>query len=427
MDKSNFLDGLIKIYNEDFNELKKRDNSISEIDFINHHALPQFEKLFEEKLSGEPFEERFSYKRMADYLKNRVTELQQAEAIKSNGISDIDFYTKIATSLYTGNMKIGGTKFSDAFKFIEAKHQEAQFKGEVYYENLLHEMPNHWGAKLRNEIFHEVIAYCKEKIDLAKNQKGQLGYLFAVDKTVCPVQLDNGGLRIARTQLKFYLDCLDEVNSRNEVVKPATEKNYISHFYIKISKVKLYELNDFLDCHYSASNDQNRFLNVLKALLACELKRHPASAEFVSNWLNSKLESSKPEIVNSPRSSEKKKSISLTPLQKENLKNVLDKLHSADLIGKEVKVPAFKKVFISESINDKIEWIGSIAALRFFIVEVCRVSNYKGEKWAFTLNSFFIKGKPLTKQILQNNKQVGSKDRENIKKAVTHLQNTTNK
>ena len=308
------FDGLLEIYKQDFEIAKKMDKATNEIDFINVHVLPQFEKHLKED-GGLPMQ-KLAYKKIVDYLKSRVLELQQAEANKEKG------------------------------------------------------------------------------------------YLFAVDKTVCPVQLDNGGLRITRTQMKFYLDCLDEVNSRNEVVKLATEKNYIAHFYIKLSKVKLYELNDFLDCHYSASNDQNRFLNLLKALLACELKRHPASAEFVSNWLNSKLESSKQIKSNSLRSSEKKKSISYQ--WQGNAEVELPKLHqrliNAEMIDGQTDLKDFTATFTGQPTNNikPIKWIAQVNLLAYFLW-----SEFKGKNWASITEKgkLFIKdGNQITANTLSSSK-----------------------
>jgi hypothetical protein len=77
----------------------------------------------------------------------------------------MSFYSDIAHQLYTWKTKIGETKFSSPFDFIEAKHNEAPYKGKVFYENLIHAMPNHFGAKMRNDFFKEVLQYCKQKID----------------------------------------------------------------------------------------------------------------------------------------------------------------------------------------------------------------------------------------------------------------------
>lgn len=76
------LDGLIKIYQEDFEIAKKLDNTITEIDFINVKALPDFEKLFMGKTSFPP--QKMAYKKMIDFLQNRVAELKQAEAEKDD-------------------------------------------------------------------------------------------------------------------------------------------------------------------------------------------------------------------------------------------------------------------------------------------------------------------------------------------------------
>lgn len=333
------FDGLIKIYQDDFEIAKKMDNTTNEIDFINVHVLPQFEKHLK-KDGGFPMQ-KLADKKMVDYLQKRVIELQE---IEGNRI----YFLK------------GGKRQMSGYDWIT---EIEKARGEKIISDSI--LPTHNFEMLKAHRLKNVFEPEKAKL-IEENKINKIG-------------TDDTDVRLLYIQwLKDELLTID--NWIERINKLSTKVLYKADI-IQIEKYRLF-VND---------------------------------------------EISKPEIANSLRSSERKKSISLTPLQKENLKNVLDKLHSADLISKEVKVPAFKKVFISESINDKIEWIGSIAALRFFIGEVCRVTNYKGDKWAFTLNSFFIKDKPLIKQILQNNKQVGSKDRENIKKAITHLQNTTNK
>jgi hypothetical protein len=76
----------------------------------------------------------------------------------------MNFYEDIAHRLYVWNTKIGETDFRP-FQFIEAKHNEAPFKGEVFYRNLMQAMPNHFGSKLRSDFFKKVLEYCQQKID----------------------------------------------------------------------------------------------------------------------------------------------------------------------------------------------------------------------------------------------------------------------
>ena len=82
----------------------------------------------------------------------------------------MNFYEEIAHKLYVWNTKIGETEF-EPFDFIEAKHNEAPFKGKVFYQNLIKAMPNHFGAKMRNDFFKEVLQYCQQNIKPIHNEQ----------------------------------------------------------------------------------------------------------------------------------------------------------------------------------------------------------------------------------------------------------------
>jgi hypothetical protein len=59
----------------------------------------------------------------------------------------MNFYLDIANSLYTNTTEINGTHFYDRYEYIEIKHTESQFKGKVFYQNLINELVKHWRAK----------------------------------------------------------------------------------------------------------------------------------------------------------------------------------------------------------------------------------------------------------------------------------------
>ncbi len=82
----------------------------------------------------------------------------------------MNFYEDIAHKLYVFNTKIGETEF-EPFDFIEAKHNEAPYKGKVFYQNLIDAMPNHFGAKMRNDFFKEVVQYCADRIHALLSQQ----------------------------------------------------------------------------------------------------------------------------------------------------------------------------------------------------------------------------------------------------------------
>ena len=89
------------------------------------------------------------------------------------------FFTNIANQLYTYNYKIGEMDFFNDVAFIEAKHSQVEFKGIVFYKNLINAMPV-FGERLadetkgelptyREKIFRDVLAYCKKSIDEIEN------------------------------------------------------------------------------------------------------------------------------------------------------------------------------------------------------------------------------------------------------------------
>jgi len=86
----------------------------------------------------------------------------------------MDFYKDIAQRLYTGNTKINGTNFSNSFEFIEAIHKLAEFKGKVFYKNLIDAMQTgerfankKKGEKpsYREELYFEIVEYCIGKVE----------------------------------------------------------------------------------------------------------------------------------------------------------------------------------------------------------------------------------------------------------------------
>lgn len=87
------------------------------------------------------------------------------------------YYDEIVHRLYIWETKIGDTEF-EPFDYIEAKHNEATYKGKVFYQNIINAMPNHFGAKMRNEFFKEVLHYCKQKINAIQYEFIQSNIVF---------------------------------------------------------------------------------------------------------------------------------------------------------------------------------------------------------------------------------------------------------
>lgn len=75
----------------------------------------------------------------------------------------MSFYKEIVHRLFVWNTRIGETEF-EPFEYIEEKHKEAPYKGRVFYTILMRELPNHFGAKLRNDFYLELLNYCNQKI-----------------------------------------------------------------------------------------------------------------------------------------------------------------------------------------------------------------------------------------------------------------------
>lgn len=112
--------------------------------------------------------------------------------------------------------------------------------------------------------------------------------LFVIDQDTCLKKLKNGSIEKRSTNKKFQLNCLDTIKGK-DIIKPATEQQYLGEFYMKLIRVKGYELEDFLQFHYAGSSDKAKYLNILKALCKSELNRHPATKETVIDWLNSSV------------------------------------------------------------------------------------------------------------------------------------------
>lgn len=115
--------------------------------------------------------------------------------------------------------------------------------------------------------------------------------LFVIDQDTCRKKLKNGGLQFVATKKKFCIKCLDVMQGK-KILIPATEKEYVTQFYLTLIRVKLYEVEDFLQFHYAGSSDKAKYLNILKALCKSELNRHPATKETVIGWLKGSVNNS---------------------------------------------------------------------------------------------------------------------------------------
>lgn len=143
------------------------------------------------------------------------------------------------------------------------------------------------------------------------------------------------------------------------------------------------------------------------------------------------LIASKPQQNNNV--SDKKKNnncfnLGLTPNELKEMSNVLDTLQSGKgnrkLLPENITVPQFKKVFSGGFVEEKykIEWIGSIPSLGYFIDEICKIRKRKTD-WEAGCKCFLIAGKTFTTKNLQNNKKsAGKEDKQTITTAINFIQ-----
>lgn len=124
--------------------------------------------------------------------------------------------------------------------------------------------------------------------------------IFAISKTICVTQLNNGGILSKNPDVpKYYLKNIDLVNESGKIVKEGTEEEYTFKFRSKIKKIKSFDIDDFLDVHFQASANKKRFIKILEALSVGDLfKDDHAKNHFVREWL--KL--NKGDVTNQPGS-----------------------------------------------------------------------------------------------------------------------------
>jgi hypothetical protein len=95
----------------------------------------------------------------------RAISMEQAASQKGDNFTgQSNLYRNLAHKLFIGKTEINGTHFTDKFEFIEQVHAKAPYRGEVFYSNLLHALPDHFGAKMFPKLFKELADYCGAKI-----------------------------------------------------------------------------------------------------------------------------------------------------------------------------------------------------------------------------------------------------------------------
>lgn len=125
-----------------------------------------------------------------------------------------------------------------------------------------------------------------------------------------------------------------------------------------------------------------------------------------------------PVKLKSNKEAEPTNSFKLDSVNKESFKDVLDKLQP-HFIAKNVTVLNFKKIFSGKTIspNDKIEWLGTLASLHYFIGEIDKNQN-QSKKWITACNCFYKNGFSITSKNLVNNKDVSKKDKATLISAI---------
>jgi|GEM_PF-4819720 len=131
---------------------------------------------------------------------------------------ELTFFRNIAHQLYTYNYKVGAVDFFNFRDFIEAKHTTIDFKGKIFYLNLINAMPV-VGERLAHEtrgevptykekIFKDVLGYCNQKI--IEIDSGLTSSQFPKIK---PSFMEQGELRMVTTfdRISRELDIIDNI------------------------------------------------------------------------------------------------------------------------------------------------------------------------------------------------------------------------
>lgn len=88
----------------------------------------------------------------------------------------------------------------------------------------------------------------------------------------------------------FSINNLNLYNDLVECIKIASEEEYINAFQLELgvsNKIKAIDVADYLDFHYMASSNQEKFLRVVKIVSLMEtLKMRPAKLLFIKEWID---------------------------------------------------------------------------------------------------------------------------------------------
>lgn len=219
--------------------------------------------------------------------------------------------------------------------------------------------------------------------------------------------------------MKEYPVIIDEVENEIESILCNDEMATSFPKVIDFLKGAIKQFDRWSDCEieFAIDNQKNRIIYKFKKL---------------DKYLSNRIAEYERQLIelNSPQSKGKVQaqynSFKLSTSQLKKAGDVLDDLQAAKLISENVKVPKFKKIFSGDIVENKIQWVGSIAALHFFVCEICKYSTIKKRKSEIACKCFSKEGYELTSKKLNNNKaSVSPEDKENITKAVQYFQTTT--
>lgn len=215
----------------------------------------------------------------------------------------MNFYQDIIDRLYVWNTTKGDTNFADPYDFIEAKHFESNDKDFIFYERLLHEMPNHFDPMMRSDLLKEIILYCNRKIDSYKSDYEQPDFIYSIsgEPLFFEIKNDKEGQALKpneKCRKEHALDILNYaiVSIEGEVEHP--DQNFYDNKFIKAinSTPNKAEEIRYINHHYSRAKKKNVFMRKIDNLFD-RTRKYPTdevltqdARSILLEWYNSEIE-----------------------------------------------------------------------------------------------------------------------------------------
>lgn len=215
----------------------------------------------------------------------------------------MNFYQDIIDRLYVWNTTKGDTNFADPYAFIEAKHFESNDKDFIFYERLLHEMPNHFDPMMRSDLLKEIILYCNRKIDSYKSDYEQPDFIYSITGEPLFFEIKNDKVGQAlkpneKCRKEHALDILNYaiVSIEGEVEHP--DQNFYDNKFIKAinSTPNKAEEIRYINHHYNRAKKKNVFLRKIDNLFD-RTRKYPTdevltqdARSILLEWYNSEIE-----------------------------------------------------------------------------------------------------------------------------------------